>query len=193
MSTLTASIILIVIMCASCGREKSETSDSAAIIPTDEFHADNDIAMIVRSMADAIKVHEKLDSTLYDFKGILTDGSGKPLYTDINGIPGEWCVDVICPDSAVIYPVKDGDLLAEDLKAYILYSLGIDRSTLIMQHDADKAHPYHSQSFLNDSTVIRFDIRDKSTVDAVSCLPSMAITVFSEKIRKTIPTTETAS
>ncbi len=70
----------------------SNTEDSEA---TEYFHADNDIAMTVRSLADAIKVGEPLDSTEYDFNGVLTDGQGAPLYTDVQGSPGTWIVDVL--------------------------------------------------------------------------------------------------
>lgn len=52
------------------------------------FHADNDIAMTVRSLVDAVRVGETLLPADYDFVGVLTDGQGTPLYTDVDGAPG---------------------------------------------------------------------------------------------------------
>ena len=54
----------------SAGNEETETHDD---------HADNDIAMTLRSIIDAVKVGEPLDSAQYNFTGTLTDGSGRPL------------------------------------------------------------------------------------------------------------------
>ena len=89
----------------------------------DIFVADNDIAMTVRSVADAINVGEPIDSLDYSFKGILTDGTGMPLFTDIEGLPGEWEVEVISPSVVQIRNVNSGDLISEDLVGYISAAL----------------------------------------------------------------------
>lgn len=98
-------------------------------LPADE-HADNDIAMTLRSIMDAVRVGEPLDSTLYNFVGTLTDGSGRPLYTDIQGTPGAWEIRVISPSSATIRNLYLGDLLPDELTQYILQTLQIPDSTL---------------------------------------------------------------
>lgn len=123
---LLATIFCIVTFLASCGNDskRQETDEQAA----EEFHADNDIAMVVRSLADAISVGEQLDSTDYNFNGILTDGQGTPLYTDVQGAPGQWEVDVVSHRKAVIRNLYLGDLLPEDLESYIVTSLELDES-----------------------------------------------------------------
>ena len=93
---LTLASICFIFMLNSCGQSsKSDVSNTEDSEATEYFHADNDIAMTVRSLADAIKVGEPLDSTEYDFNGVLTDGQGAPLYTDVQGSPGTWIVDVL--------------------------------------------------------------------------------------------------
>lgn len=104
------------------GSSKSDYSVSQ-YAHDESFHADNDIAMTIRSLADAIKVGEPLDSVEYDFRGVLTDGQGTPLYTDIDGIPGIWDVDVLDNGRVSIRNLYLGDLLAHDLELYILESL----------------------------------------------------------------------
>ncbi|MDE6811456.1 MAG: hypothetical protein K2J15_03810 [Muribaculaceae bacterium] len=108
--------------CSSAGSEKN---DSVPVVTSEEYHADNDIAMNLRSIIDAINVGQSLDSTDYNFKGILTDGSGRPLYTDVQGTPGQWEIKVLSGESAVISNLYLGDLLADDLVTYLLSSLGI--------------------------------------------------------------------
>ena len=72
-----AFIISAIFMLSGCfGGNKSENgaeSESA------DDHADNDIAMTLRSIIDAVKVGEPLNAEHYDFTGTLTDGSGRPL------------------------------------------------------------------------------------------------------------------
>lgn len=110
----------------SCTSQNRETeSDSTASRQTEYFHADNDIAMTVRSLVDAIKVGERLDSTDYDFRGILTDGAGTPLYTDVSGAPGLWEVEVISPTQAVVRNLNPGDLLPDDLTDYIVSAISL--------------------------------------------------------------------
>lgn len=118
--------ISVLLLMTSCG-SKSTPKDVDSVVlytpVTQHYHADNDIAMTVRSIADAIKVGEPLDSTEYDFNGVLTDGQGSPLYTDVQGAPGLWVVDIIDKASATIKNVYLGDLLPGDLQTYILQSL----------------------------------------------------------------------
>lgn len=95
-------------------------------VDTDSFMADNDIAMTVRSVADAINVGERIDSIDYSFKGVLTDGSGMPLFTDTEGFPGEWEVEVLSSSVVRIRNVNTGDLMPEDLVEYLSAALQLD-------------------------------------------------------------------
>lgn len=117
--------IIGLILTESCGgkslSEATYNEDSSST--TEYYHADNDIAMTIRSIADAIKVGEPLDSTDYDFKGVLTDGQGTPIYTDVQGAPGMWVVDVLDSKNASIKNLYLGDLLPSDLQSYILQTL----------------------------------------------------------------------
>ncbi len=133
-SSLFISILTIVAVAAlqSCSGKWQKEKNPLGIetLPGDD-HADNDIAMTLRSLMDAVTVGEPLDSTQYNFTGTLTDGSGRPLYTDIQGTPGTWQIKVINPTSATIRNLYLGDLLPDELTQYILQTLSIPDSTLV--------------------------------------------------------------
>lgn len=117
------------ISCTSGGNAggKDSAGDSAYIESGEgQSVADNDIAMTVRSIADAINYGEKLDSVSYTYSGILTDGRSRPLYTDFQGRPGEWDIRVVSPEMVVIRNLYTGDLLTDALKGYISGVLGLD-------------------------------------------------------------------
>lgn len=128
---------------------------------TEDFHADNDIAMVVKSLADAIRVGEPLDSTEYDFEGILTDGQGAPLYTDVQGSPGVWVVDVLDPKNVTIRNLYLGDLLPGDLESYLLQSLSLDESDrmLFTAHEAVDDDETVIKVFDFNGGYLRFEIR----------------------------------
>ena len=134
----TAGIICLLMVFTGCGgsRESAEPADTlrSAI---EEYHADNDIAMTLRSITDAIRVGEPLDTLDYNFEGVLTDGEGRPLYTDIQGSPGEWIVDVLSPTSAVLRNVYLGDLLPDYLETYIAGSLNLSDSNIVETTEFD--------------------------------------------------------
>ena len=106
--------------CTSGKKKDASTQEN-----TENYHADNDIAMTVRSIADALNVGEELDPKEYGFNGVLTDGQGKPLYTDLTGSPGLWDVSILNPHEASIRNIYLGDLLSEELRQYILSSLDL--------------------------------------------------------------------
>lgn len=131
--------VAIILNPAGC-RPTSSTAESAAdsaSIYTEEYHADNDIAMTLRSITDALRVGEPLDTLDYNFEGVLTDGEGHPLYTDIQGSPGTWEVDVISPTTAVIRNIYLGDLLPDDLESYIAGSLNLSAENIIETAEYD--------------------------------------------------------
>lgn len=123
-------------MTAGCGGGGKEggNSDTSYI---DEYHADYDIAMTLRSITDAIKVGERLDSLEYNYSGILTDGLGHPLYTDIQGNPGEWEIDVLSPTSVMIKNMYLGDLLPDDLKSYLTGTLNLTSDNVVYIDEPD--------------------------------------------------------
>lgn len=123
------SVMLIILI--SCGNKAAGISYGNAMQDEGPFHADNDIAMTVSSLVDALRVGETLDSVDYNFKGILTDGQGTPLYTDIEGNPGEWKVCVDSPNEAHISNLHLGDLMTVDLRNYILGALNLNEADLV--------------------------------------------------------------
>lgn len=62
---------------------------------------------------------EPLDSTDYNFSGVLTDGLGSPLFTDFEGFPGQWEVDVVNPHEVLIRNIGTGDLMPGELIEYL--------------------------------------------------------------------------
>ena len=125
---LMVSVMLIVLV--SCGNKTAPVSYESAMPEESQFHADNDIAMTVCSLVDAVRVGESLDSVEYDFDGILTDGQGTPLYTDIEGNPGEWKVRVVSGEEAQISNLYLGDLMTRDLRNYIIGALNLNSADL---------------------------------------------------------------
>lgn len=122
--------IVFTAVCA-CGGGGAAAVKETGREEVEAFHADNDIAMTVRSLVDAVRVGESLDSSVYNFSGILTDGQGTPLYTDVEGSPGVWSVRVSDSDEACIRNLYVGDLMAEDLMSYIIGSLGLNSADLM--------------------------------------------------------------
>ncbi|MDE5652275.1 MAG: hypothetical protein K2I48_02255 [Muribaculaceae bacterium] len=136
MTTLTAATLLILFFSAACSNADKRSADSDSLAEEAfDMHADNDIAMHVRSIIDAINVGQPLDSADYNYYGILTDGTGMPLYTDVQGSPGAWEVKVLTENSAAIRNVYLGDLLPDELVQYILANLEIPDEPLI--HSVD--------------------------------------------------------
>lgn len=133
--SISIAIALLATACTS-NNQKSDDSvkDSVNTTATQPaFHADNDIAMIILSMVDAIKVGEKLDSMRYNNKEqVLTDGQGTPLYMDIQDAPGAWNIKIISPQHAIISNLYLGDLTPEFLQQYITSTLKLD-STMIVK------------------------------------------------------------
>ncbi|MDE7348021.1 MAG: hypothetical protein K2N48_14920 [Muribaculaceae bacterium] len=139
---LMVSVMLIVLV--SCGNRTAAVGYEMAGPEESQFHADNDIAMTVCSLVDAVRVGERLDSSDYGFKGILTDGQGTPLYTDIGGNPGEWSVKVISGDEARISNLHLGDLMTSDLRNYIVSALNLNSADLVTAY----VNPADEQEFI---------------------------------------------
>lgn len=132
-ATLLPMLLIICALCASCSSSGRENAADSTPRNADYQHADNDIAMTIRSIMDAMRVDQPLDSSEYNFRGILTNGSGMPLYTDIQGAPGQWEVEVITPTKARVKNLYLGDLVPEELTQYILMSLQIPDSLVVTE------------------------------------------------------------
>lgn len=171
--TLAIAAILTLLSVACKGKKSADDSDGnlsdsmsgayrgVPLHEADDFHADNDIAMTIRSLADAIKVGEPLDSALYDFEGVLTDGQGSPLYTDIQGTPGTWEIDVLDKKNVMIRNVYLGDLLPTDLQVYLLQSLDIDEDQELEfnPHEAVNDDETEIRIFDFGGGFLRFEVR----------------------------------
>lgn len=141
--------------CNSSGKGKSN-QDSTSI---EEYHADNDIAMIAKSFADALVINEPLDTLENNFTGVLTDGEGHPLYTDIQGSPGIWNVNVTNPNTAVIRNVYLGDLLPGYLESYITTNLDLTEDDKIGTSVSDTTDNSQVTVYNLDGAYLRFEIR----------------------------------
>lgn len=162
-SAVFFSLMLLLLLAASgCGsKEKGNNVREVPIEDSEFYHADNDIAMTVRSLMDALKVGEPLDSAFYDYEGILTDGQGSPLYTDVQGAPGIWVVDVLDNKSVMIRNLFLGDLLPLDLQSYILQSLdasGYDKMDFAV-HEAVDDEETEIDVYDLDGIYLRFEVR----------------------------------
>lgn len=167
---LIACAIVSGIFLTGCGPKKS--ADESNVTPQgeeDTFHADNDIAMTVRSIADAIRVGEPLDTADYNFEGILTDGSGRPLYTDMLGSPGTWDIDVLTAQSVVIRNNSVGDLLPDDLMHYIAESLDINDSNILSTDVSVLDDDDEAERVVYDfgGGYLRFDIRASTATNGL--------------------------
>lgn len=130
-------LILLFLWVSSCNSADKKNETIATDSITDEdFHADNDIAMTISSIADAIRIGEQFDSIDYNFHGVLTDGQGTPLYTNIQGMPGEWDVEVLSKSSIVIRNRDVGDLLPDDLEMYLMNALGLSSFNILSEEES---------------------------------------------------------
>lgn len=156
--TIMLTANLFIISCSgNSGTTPTSGGDSTAV--EEEYHADNDIAMTIQSIADAMRMGEPLDSTDYNFEGVLTDGEGRPLYTDIQGSPGVWEVDVISPTSVVIRNIFLGDLLPDYLESYVVASLNLDDTKIIETNEFDDDEETQLVVYDFDGGYLRFETR----------------------------------
>lgn len=164
LQTVMKVMLAVVCILGAQGCRKADNQAPVRSVPhkeAEDFHADNDIAMIVRSLADAINVGEPLDSAEYDFEGVLTDGQGSPLYTDVQGSPGLWKVDVLDSRNVMIRNIYLGDLLPVDLQSYILQSLHVNEVERLgfTAHDAVSDEETDICVYDCGGVYLRFEVR----------------------------------
>ncbi len=70
-AALLAALIVFVVVVASCGRKDAIRESGKERASEQAFHADADIAMTVRSLADALKVGEPLVDVLTDSSAVI--------------------------------------------------------------------------------------------------------------------------
>lgn len=160
--TIVTVLSLLMVACCKQSASKDAATDNMTLNNTEYYHADNDIAMTVRSIVDAIKVGEPIDSLDYDFKGVLTDGQGSPLYTDIQGAPGMWVVDVLDTKNVTIKNLYLGDLLPGDLQNYIVQSLQLSddqQLTFTVSNEAVQDDEMEINLYDFGGGYLRFEIR----------------------------------
>lgn len=152
-----------VFVSASCSQKAANDACDTSAREESLFHADNDIAMTVRSIVDAVRVGETLSPADYDFVGVLTDGQGTPLYTDTDGAPGEWMVKVEAADVACITNRRIGDLMDEDLRNYVLASLRLNSADLVSAYRNPVSEDEEIYHYENGDIDIDFSTRPAFT------------------------------
>lgn len=164
--------VLATLLLYSCGGGKPKKQDSEKQTSKTEaaYHADNDIAMTVRSVIDAISIGETLDSANYYFRGVLTDGQGYPIYNNLNGIPGNWEVIPVSDTALIIRNVDLGDLMADDLEHYITGNIGLSDADVIEAVSGE--HKIVVYDF--GGGTLRFETRTEKTPDGLDA-PMMLI------------------
>ena len=168
---LAIAILTLSVSLWSCGKG-SNSGNASSDSPADSslyssednvYHADNDIAMTLKSIADALHQGEQLDSIDYNYDGILTDGTGRPIYTDIQGAPGQWSIKVDSPESVSIRNLYLGDLLPEALENYITQSLGLDETHIVDAADFKKEDSEKTLAYQFDGGYLVFETRTALT------------------------------
>ena len=181
MATVGLFATVMSISCSHSDRKASADSDTAVVAYrlADEYVAENDIAMTVRSIVDAISVGEMLDTAEYNYNGILTDGEGVPLYTDIQGNPGEWEVDVLNENSVRIHNLYLGDLLPKDLMEYLTTALSLSESNLCASDEYEDDDETYLEVYNFGSGLIRFETREAYAPNGLEG-PLMSIVITDE-------------
>lgn len=97
--------------------------------------SDYRIIPIIRSVAEEIKVGAPLDTADYNYTGVLNDEEGKPLYTNRQGEPGTWRIQVVDSTTVKINNMETGNLRIEDLRKRVLAALGRQKAYEYVGHD----------------------------------------------------------
>lgn len=159
---LSAALLLTSVSSCSSETNRAKNGSDSATSAT-EFHADNDIAMIVCSVADAIGVGESLDTLSYNFDGVLTDGQGRPVYSNLHGMPGKWDIDAVSDTSLTIRNVELGDLLSDDLESYIVTSFGENMPEPIDSLTRISADGHTTRVYRFEGGKLRFEVHNVNT------------------------------
>lgn len=172
---------LLLSSCSSGGSDadsaRADSADSALAVQNrvqEEFLAQNDIGMTVRSVANTINIGDRLDSTAYNFEGVLTDGSGMPLFTDFSGMPGKWEVEVIDSTEVRIRNLETGDLQPNQLIDYLTANLQGQHDDLELETETD-AGDSHIVNYRYGRTSLQVVTRPLPIGDTGEVAPGMEI------------------
>lgn len=159
LTSLTRSLTAVPMVCCfmACGNASGGANSTGDSVPTESFHANNDIAMTVRSLVDATSLGERLDPLEYNYAGVLTDGSGRPIYTDTSGAPGVWSVEVDSPSEATITNTYPGDLLGNDLRLYLLHHLDVKDDSAVVIPAPDTNPDMEIRQYPLEGAVLTFE------------------------------------
>lgn len=194
---LAAGLALLASGCSRSGADGASDScaapsDSiaAAPQPDETFTADNDIGMTVRSVAEAINIGESLDSTEYNFEGVLTDGVGMPLFTDMSGMPGEWEIEVVDSTRVRIRNLDTGDLQPFRLIEYLTANLRAGSQEILLENECDRGDA-HIINYRYGRTGLTVETRPAQIGDTGEVAPIMEITLHADTIPIAAPADET--
>lgn len=189
--TITHAAAGIILLGAACSRSESSRSEDSPVALTESvstatpaeetFMADYDIGMTVRSVADAINVGESLDSTAYNFEGVLTDGVGMPLFTDMSGMPGEWEVEVVDSTQVRIRNIDAGDLQPFQLIEYLTANLNDGSHEILLENECDRGEA-HIINYRYGRTSLRVETRPRHIGDTGEVAPVMEITLRADSV-----------
>lgn len=169
--------ILCLIGCQKKKAESQPDSDTVKSPVVEEvFHANNDIAMTVRSIVDALKQKEPLDTAVYNFEGVLTDGSGAALYINAAGNPGHWRV-VVSDDKAVIENLDLGDFTPDNIRLYVCEEIGLTEEDIIKKGEVKGPGGAEMTNYSFDGGEIHFESAKALTADGNEG-PVLSIVIF---------------
>jgi len=164
------------------GEDGEESVTIADTVPSElPFVADNDIGMTVRSMANTINIGDNLDSTDYNFEGVLTDGVGMPLFTDITGMPGKWEVEVVDSTQVRIRNLSPGDLQPHQLVEYLTQVLDPEEGNIVLESETDEGE-VHKVSYRYGKTEMCVSTRPQQIGNTGEVAPVMEITLRADSI-----------
>lgn len=171
--------VLFMVVGSSCKKSEERRPSDNEIRESFDLHADDDIVMTISSLIDAVSVGEPLDSLDYDYEGVLTDGSGRPLYTDLQGAPGVWDIEVVTPQHACIRNVYLGDLLPEDLEQYIISQISVTPRDHIESSEYDDDDEADLSAYDFGAGYLRFETRVGRTTNGLEG-PLLTIRILSK-------------
>lgn len=163
--TAALCIAILLTACSETNNQTHPDSDTAAAIPQEEvFHANNDIAMTVSSIMDAISQNEPLDTAAYNFEGVLTDGSGAALYINDLGMPGTWRVKVD-EDKAQIENLDLGSFSPDNVRQYVCAEVGLTEEDIVRKGEIKGQGRLDMTNYVFKGGEIHFESSKAKTAD----------------------------
>ena len=184
---LSLGIMLTLSSCRYAGSSDSDSTEGVgtdSVISTAEpepFIANNDIGMTVKSVANTINIGERLDSTDFNFEGVLTDGIGMPLFTDLQGMPGQWEIEVVDSTELRIRNTNAGNLRPHELLEYLSTTLGDGGTEMQPVEEMDRGDT-HIQIYRYGRTELSVQTRPQQIGETGEVAPIMEITLRADSL-----------